>query len=93
MCSTRACRCGDVRSSPAGLRPVHRRLEVRLGHRLPRPGLREKLALLAQHGVLACTGGTLLEVAWQQGVVDEYLDWADGRRLPVRRGVLRRGRA
>ena len=40
------------------------------------PGLREKLVLLDSHGVLACAGGTLLEVAWQQGAVDAYLDWA-----------------
>ena len=26
--------------------------------------------------MLACAGGTLLEVAWQQGAVDGYLDWA-----------------
>jgi phosphosulfolactate synthase len=46
------------------------------------PGVEEKLALLNQHGVLACTGGTLLEVAWQQGVVDQYLDWADAAGFP-----------
>jgi phosphosulfolactate synthase len=40
------------------------------------PGLVEKLAVLDGHGVLACTGGTLLEVAWQQGAVEPYLDWA-----------------
>jgi phosphosulfolactate synthase len=40
------------------------------------PGLAEKLALLREHGVLGCTGGTLLEVAWHQGVVDQYLAWA-----------------
>jgi phosphosulfolactate synthase len=40
------------------------------------PGVRAKVAMLAQAHVLACTGGTLLEVAWQQGVVDEYFDWA-----------------
>ncbi|HET8969897.1 MAG TPA: phosphosulfolactate synthase [Candidatus Nanopelagicales bacterium] len=40
------------------------------------PGLTPKLALLAEHGVLACTGGTLLEIAWHQGAVDPYLDWA-----------------
>jgi phosphosulfolactate synthase len=39
------------------------------------PGLTDKLSLLDRHGVLACTGGTLLEVAWQQGVVDDYLRW------------------
>lgn len=46
------------------------------------PGLRDKLALLDRHGVLACTGGTLLEVAWQQGVVDEYMDWAAAAGFP-----------
>jgi phosphosulfolactate synthase len=40
------------------------------------PGLAEKLAVLDGHGVLACLGGTLLEVAWQQGAVEPYLDWA-----------------
>lgn len=40
------------------------------------PALQDKLAVLDGHGVLACTGGTLLEVAWQQGAVSEYLDWA-----------------
>ena len=53
------------------------------------PDSPEKLALLAEHGVLACTGGTLLEVAWQQGVVEEYLDWAAAVGFPLRRGVLR----
>jgi phosphosulfolactate synthase len=46
------------------------------------PCLGDKLALLDTHGVLACTGGTLLEVAWQQGVVDEYLDWAESTGFP-----------
>lgn len=46
------------------------------------PGLKDKLVLLDQHGVLACTGGTLLEVAWQQGVLDEYLDWAGAAGFP-----------
>ena len=40
------------------------------------PGVSAKLAILDRAGVLACTGGTLLEVAWQQGVVPAYLDWA-----------------
>lgn len=40
------------------------------------PGLEAKLALLGENDVMACTGGTLLEVAWQQGVVEAYLDWA-----------------
>jgi phosphosulfolactate synthase len=39
-------------------------------------GVAEKLAVLDGHGVLACLGGTLLEVAWQQGAVEPYLDWA-----------------
>lgn len=40
------------------------------------PGLEEKLALLTRHGVLACPGGTLLEIAWIQHRVREFLDWA-----------------
>lgn len=39
------------------------------------PGLEAKLALLDEHGVLGCAGGTLLEVAWQQDAVAGYLDW------------------
>jgi phosphosulfolactate synthase len=46
------------------------------------PGLGAKLELLAEHGVLACTGGTLLEVAWHQGKVSEYLDWAESLGFP-----------
>ena len=54
------------------------------------PGLVAKLALLDAHGVLACAGGTLLEVAWQQGAVEPYLDWAAEVGFPcveVSRGV------
>ena len=40
------------------------------------PGLSAKLGVLRDHDVVACTGGTLLEVAWHQGVVAEYLAWA-----------------
>lgn len=40
------------------------------------PGLKAKLAVLKRYGVLACTGGTLLEVAWLQGSADTYFDWA-----------------
>lgn len=46
------------------------------------PGLDRKLALLAEHDVLACTGGTLIEIAWHQGVVGEYLDWAQAAGFP-----------
>jgi phosphosulfolactate synthase len=46
------------------------------------PALGDKLALLDRHGVLACTGGTLLEVAWQQDVVEEFLDWAAAAGFP-----------
>jgi phosphosulfolactate synthase len=40
------------------------------------PGLADKLVVLREHGVLGCTGGTLLEVAWSQHKADEFLDWA-----------------
>jgi phosphosulfolactate synthase len=46
------------------------------------PGLDEKLGMLADSGVLACAGGTLLEVAWQQGVADAYLDWVGQAGFP-----------
>lgn len=39
------------------------------------PDLAEKLAVLAQHDVRACPGGTLLEAAWLQGRAEEYLAW------------------
>jgi phosphosulfolactate synthase len=39
------------------------------------PCLEEKLALLARHEVLACPGGTLLEVAWTQDRLEDYLGW------------------
>ncbi len=54
------------------------------------PGLPDKIALLAQHGVLPCAGGTLLEVAWQQRAVPQFLDWAAQVGFPcveVSRGV------
>lgn len=35
-----------------------------------------KLDLLARHRVLACPGGTLLEIAWAQGRTAEFLGWA-----------------
>lgn len=40
------------------------------------PALSEKLEMLADHGVRACTGGTLLEIAWQQDRVTAFLNWA-----------------
>ena len=46
------------------------------------PGVPAKIALLEAHGVLACTGGTLLEVAWQQGVVADFLEWAGQTGFP-----------
>ncbi|MET0740195.1 MAG: phosphosulfolactate synthase [Candidatus Nanopelagicales bacterium] len=46
------------------------------------PGIDAKLALLRRHGVLACTGGTLLEVAVEQRMVDEFLDWVGAAGFP-----------
>src|SRR5215470_15053825 len=40
------------------------------------PNLAAKLELLARHRVLASPGGTLLEIAWAQGRVSAFLDWA-----------------
>jgi phosphosulfolactate synthase len=46
------------------------------------PGLTPKLALLADHHVLGCVGGTLLEVAWAQRRVDDLLAWAAATGFP-----------
>lgn len=44
--------------------------------------LAEKLDLLASSGVRACTGGTLLEIAWQQGAIAAFFDWAQAVGFP-----------
>ena len=75
-CSTRACRCESAPSCSTSAAPYIDVWKFGWGTAYLDPGLPEKLDLLAEHGVLACTGGTLLEIAWPQGVVDEYLDWA-----------------
>ncbi len=41
------------------------------------PQVAAKLAALARWDVLACVGGTLMEVAWQQRKVERLLDWAE----------------
>lgn len=46
------------------------------------PDLTAKLELLDWHGVRACTGGTLLEIAWRQGVIGDFLDWAKAAGFP-----------
>lgn len=45
-------------------------------------GLDDKLSLLRENDVLACTGGTLLELAWHQGAVAEFFAWAEGVGFP-----------
>lgn len=50
-----------------------------------------KLALLAEHDVRGCLGGTLLEIAWSQGRVEDCLRWAADMEIPlveVSRGVM-----
>jgi phosphosulfolactate synthase len=42
----------------------------------------EKVALLATYDVLACVGGTLLEVAWAQGKAASCLGWAGEQGFP-----------
>ena len=46
------------------------------------PNPAAKIELLAQHGVRACVGGTLLEVAWAQGKVPAFLEWAKREGFP-----------
>lgn len=53
--------------------------------------LADKLAVLHDHAVTACLGGTLLEIAWAQGAVDECLAWASKagfRAVEVSRGSV-----
>lgn len=53
--------------------------------------LTAKLELLADYGVRACLGGTLLEIAWSQGRVEQCLRWAEDVGVPlveVSRGVM-----
>ena len=53
--------------------------------------LETKLAMLAEHGVQACLGGTLLEIAWSQRRVEECLSWAANAGVPlveVSRGLM-----
>ena len=60
-----------------GGRTAHRRLEVRLGHRLPRPRpVRQAVAARRPPASGPASGGTLLEIAWCQGKERECLDWA-----------------
>jgi phosphosulfolactate synthase len=46
------------------------------------PDIEAKAQLLRQHGIKACSGGTLLEVAWQQGRAAQCMDWAEQVGLP-----------
>jgi phosphosulfolactate synthase len=55
------------------------------------PAIDAKLAILRDHEVRACTGGTLLEVAWSQDKVTEFLAWAGQAGFPcieVSRGAV-----
>lgn len=45
--------------------------------------LEEKLAILAQHDIRACIGGTLLEISWSQGKVEQCLRWAANAGMPL----------
>ncbi len=43
----------------------------------------DKVELLADAGVRACLGGTLMEIAWVQGKVPHLLDWAEQAGFPL----------
>lgn len=40
------------------------------------PEVTGKILELRSHDIRACTGGTLLEIAWQQQRAEEFFDWA-----------------
>jgi phosphosulfolactate synthase len=46
------------------------------------PRVADRVAILGEHAVEACVGGTLLEVAWVQGAADRLLDWAADAGFP-----------
>ncbi|GAY08684.1 phosphosulfolactate synthase [Pseudonocardia sp. N23] len=53
--------------------------------------LAEKIALLVEHDIAVCLGGTLLEIAWAQGRAEECLVWARETgftRVEVSRGTV-----
>lgn len=55
------------------------------------PDIAAKVAVLRDLGIRACAGGTLLEVAWQQGRAAQCLSWAEQVGLPcleVSNGVV-----
>lgn len=41
------------------------------------PEVAEKIVELKGHNIRACTGGTLLEIAWMQERVTDFFDWAE----------------
>jgi phosphosulfolactate synthase len=53
--------------------------------------LEHKIGLLRSHDVIACLGGTLLEIAWAQGKADACLEWAESvgiEAVEVSRGTV-----
>ncbi|HEY2704285.1 MAG TPA: phosphosulfolactate synthase [Candidatus Dormibacteraeota bacterium] len=46
------------------------------------PRVADRVAILREHAVEACVGGTLLEVAWVQGAAERLLDWAEEAGFP-----------
>jgi len=55
------------------------------------PALEAKLAVYARHGVPVMVGGTLTELAWLHGQVDELADWVAGlgiEHIEVSSGVV-----
>lgn len=78
----------DVLSSAAGFIDIWK---VGWGIAYVDPSIAAKLELLSEHGVAACVGGTLLEIAWAQGAAEECLAWAADlgfRYVEVSRGTV-----
>lgn len=44
--------------------------------------VQDKVALLTEHGIMACVGGTLLEAAWAESKAEQCLAWAEGLGFP-----------
>ena len=75
-CSTRACPSGEAAQRLAAASSSIDIWKFGWGTAYLDPAVEAKLELLAEHEVLACTGGTLLEVAWRDGAAAPAIDWA-----------------
>lgn len=74
--------CEEVRGLLGGYAPYVDIWKLGWGTAYLDPRAAEKVEMLRTYGVLACTGGTLLELAWRQGKQADCLRWAEDCGFP-----------